>query len=68
MQTTLSPAHPESGKLDSLKLEERIRDRAYQIYEERQCEQDHALDHWLQAKLEVLGVVRSPISKHQKSA
>jgi hypothetical protein len=33
--------------------EERIKVRAFQIYEERNCESDHALDHWLQAEREL---------------
>jgi hypothetical protein len=33
--------------------EERIRVRAFQIYEARKCERDHALDHWLQAESEL---------------
>lgn len=33
--------------------EERIRVRAFQIYEARNRERDHALDHWLQAENEL---------------
>lgn len=33
---------------------EAIRARAYQLYEERGREDGHELDHWLQAKQEVL--------------
>ena len=33
--------------------EERIRVRAFQIYEARNCVHDHALDHWLQAESEL---------------
>lgn len=60
MQTRLSPAHPESGKLSFEQLEERIRARAYAIYEECGRRDGHALDDWLQAKAEVLGVVTHP--------
>jgi Protein of unknown function (DUF2934) len=59
MQTRLSPAHPESGKLDASQLDERIRHRAYEIYEERGCEGDRALDDWLEAKAQVLGLARN---------
>jgi len=60
VQTILSPAHPESGKLTLVELEDRIRNRAYQIYEARGSEEGHALEDWLEAKAEVLGVVKSP--------
>ena len=59
MQTRLSPAHPDNGKIGFSELEDRIRIRAYEVYEQRACEPDHALDHWLQAKSEVLGVEKS---------
>jgi hypothetical protein len=60
VQTILSPAHPEKGKLTLKDLEDRIRNRAYQIYEGRGAQDGHALDDWLEAKAEVLGVVKSP--------
>jgi hypothetical protein len=59
MQTRLSPAHPESGKLNLKEIEERIRTRAYFLYEDRGGEEGHALDDWLEAKAEVLGVVKA---------
>jgi hypothetical protein len=61
MQTRLSPAHPDYGKLTLLELEERIRDRAYHLYERRGYGDCHALDDWLEAKAEVLGVVNTPV-------
>ena len=57
MQIRLSPAHPESGKLSYSDLENRIRNRAYDLYQERGCIDGKALDDWLEAKAEVLGVV-----------
>jgi hypothetical protein len=57
VQTRLSPAHPESDKLSVYDLQERIRNRAYDIYEKRGAQDGHALDDWLEAKAEVLGVV-----------
>jgi hypothetical protein len=60
MQTRFSPARPESGKQDETQLDERIRHRAYEIYEERGGENDRALDDWLEAKAEVLGLARNP--------
>lgn len=60
MQTRLSPVHPESGTLSFEQLEERIRARAYEIYEEGGRRDGHGLDDWLEAKAEVLGVVTHP--------
>jgi len=60
MQTQLSPAHPESGKLSFAQIEERIRARAYEIYQDFGHREHHALDDWLEAKAEVLGVVKEP--------
>jgi len=57
MQIRLSPAHPESGKLSVSDLENRIRNRAYDLYERRGCADGKALDDWLEAQAEVLGVV-----------
>jgi hypothetical protein len=57
MQTRLSPAHPESEKLSISDLHDRIRNRAYDIYQKRGSSDGQALDDWLQAKAEVLGVV-----------
>jgi Protein of unknown function (DUF2934) len=63
MQIQLSPAHPDRDKIDRPQLEERIRSRAYELYEERGRGEGRALDDWLEAKAEVLGVV-----KHSKAA
>jgi hypothetical protein len=57
VQTRLSPAHPESDKLSVYDLQERIRNRAYDLYEKRGAQDGHALDDWLEAKAQVLGVV-----------
>ena len=58
MQTQLSPAHPDFGKVGFAELENRIRKRAYQLYEKRGYTDGHALDDWLEAKAEVLGVTK----------
>ena len=58
MQIQLSPAHPDFGKVGFAELEGRIRTRAYQLCEKRGHAHGHALDDWLQAKAEVLGVTR----------
>ncbi len=35
--------------------EQLVRERAYELYEERGCEAGHELDDWLQAEEEILG-------------
>jgi Protein of unknown function (DUF2934) len=52
---TSSPhaAKPDTGSLEL--TEELVRQRAYQFYEERGCEQGHDLDDWFRAEAEVLG-------------
>lgn len=40
---------------DPTALEERIRLRAYELYEARDREDGHGLDDWLQAEAEFLG-------------
>jgi hypothetical protein len=57
MQTRLCPAHPESERVRTAELQDRIRNRAYDLYEKRGANDGQALDDWLQAKAEVLGVV-----------
>ena len=58
MQTQLSPTHPDFGKVGRTELEERIRKRAYQLYVKRDYVDCYALDDWLEAKAEVLGVTK----------
>jgi Protein of unknown function (DUF2934) len=52
---TASPraAKPDMGSLEL--TEDLIRNRAYQLYEERGCENGHDLDDWLSAEAEVMG-------------
>ncbi len=66
MQTRLSPAHPENGNLNFQQIEERIRIRAHEIYEERGEGGEHALDDWLEAKAQVLGVAKNPRDRNPK--
>ena len=66
MQTRLSPAHPESNKLSVYDLQERIRNRAYDLYEKRGAQDGRALDDWLEAKAEVLGVAAPADGDKQK--
>ena len=60
MQTRLSPVDPEYGKLNIQQIEERIRIRAYEIYDERGRREGDALEDWIEAKAEVLGVANNP--------
>jgi hypothetical protein len=63
MHMRVDPIRQESGQTTaeqfSPEQEERIRRRAHQIYEERGREEGHALNHWLQAKSEVVNRDRS---------
>jgi Protein of unknown function (DUF2934) len=68
MQTRLSPVHPDSGKVSVHQLEERIRERAFEIYESRGMAEGHELDDWLQAKNEILGVVKSSVPQEPRAA
>lgn len=43
-----------------------IRIRAYQLYEQRGCEQGHDLDDWLQAEAEIAGKKSSTPAKQVK--
>lgn len=48
-----------AGKIpDPTQLEEQIRRRAYMLYELRGRQDGHALDDWLQAETEILGLQR----------
>jgi len=52
---------------DSLEsTEETIRLRAYELYEQRNCEPGHDLDDWLQAEAEILGKKRPPSKEEGK--
>ena len=58
MQLRLSPTHPDFGKVGFAELEDRVRNRAYQLYEKRGYAHGHALDDWLEAKAELMGVTK----------
>ena len=49
-------------------IEERIRHRAYQLYEQRGGVDGFALDDWLQAEAEVLRAQKQPKVKSAKAA
>ena len=44
-----------SGKTAAEATAERIRSRAYELYEERGCEDGHEVEDWLRAEAEVIG-------------
>jgi hypothetical protein len=52
----------------STDIEERIRHRAYQLYEQRGTVDGFALDDWLQAEAEVLRAQKQPKVKSAKAA
>jgi len=58
MQLQLSPAHPDFGKVGFAELEDRVRTRAYQLYEKRGHTHGHALMTGYKPKAEVLGVTK----------
>ena len=43
---------------DPSQLEERVRQRAYELYEARSREDGHELDDWLKAEAEIVGTHR----------
>ena len=52
----------------STDIEDRIRHRAYQLYEQRGNVDGFALDDWLQAEAEVLRAQKQPKVKSAKAA
>lgn len=68
MQTRLSPVLVEGREPSVAELEEQIRHRAYEVYEARGRGDGHALDDWLEAKAEILGVVRDPERERRRAA
>ena len=54
--------------VESSDIENRIRDRAYQLYEQRGKVDGFALDDWSQAEAEVLRAQKQPKVKTAKAA
>lgn len=54
MPTPLT-SHKPKQETDAAKLQERIRSRAHEIYEQRNRTEGHDLDDWLQAEAELTG-------------
>jgi len=46
---------PAAGSAPSAEREEQIRQRAYQLYEQRGCEHGHDVEDWLMAERELGG-------------
>jgi len=53
---------------DPTALEERIRLRAYELYEARGREDGHDLDDWLQAEADFLGSKKTAIGTQRKKS
>ena len=53
---------------ESSDIENRIRDRAYQLYEQRGSVDGFALDDWFQAEAEILRAQKQPKVKSAKAA
>ncbi len=61
-------SEPTSKIPDPAALEERIRLRAYELYEARGREDGHDLDDWLQAEADFLGTKKTAIGAERKAA
>jgi len=59
---------PRAATAQSTDIEDRIRHRAYQSYEQRGTVDGFALDDWLQAEAEVLRAQKQPKVKSAKAA
>lgn len=53
MQNPSTSNKPKTHQSDSTELEEQIRRRAYELYEQRNRTEGHDMDDWLQAKSEL---------------
>ena len=64
------PTEVPAAKSDAEILQERIRQRAAEIYIERGCEEGHTEEHWLQAEAEIMGTmpVAAPAEEIQAEA
>lgn len=49
---------PKDTAIPLVLIEETIRNRAYELFEQRGYEHGHDLDDWLQAKADILGTKR----------
>ena len=66
---TSSPHSAKSNPESPALTEELIRQRAYQLYEERGCEDGHDLEDWLRAEAEMLGKKPSgSVTEHETAA
>jgi hypothetical protein len=55
MPIPLTSHKPKTQQTDPAQLQEQIRSRAYEIYEQRDRTEGHDLDDWLQAEAELTG-------------
>ena len=56
---SISDRTPTQTGLNSSELEERIRVRAYEIYEQRGRDEGHDIDDWVQAEAELTGKTKT---------
>ena len=63
---TMQPRLIKTAQSDD--IENRIRDRAYQLYEQRGSVDGFALDDWFQAEAEILRAQKQPKVKAAKAA
>jgi hypothetical protein len=62
MKTIVKSASSATEMQISTGLEEQIRYRAYQLYEQRGNADGYELEDWLQAEAEILGSKREPVA------
>jgi hypothetical protein len=62
MKTTLKPISSATEKQVSTELEEQIRCRAYELYEQRGRADGYELEDWLRAEAEVSDSKREPVA------
>jgi hypothetical protein len=66
MPTSLTSHKPKTRHADPAELQEQIRSRAYEIYEQRNRTEGHDLDDWLQAEAELTGTkTQQPLNLDQ---
>jgi len=52
--STENTASPSNGHGDAVELQDEIRRRAYELYQERGCEPGHEVEDWFEAERQVM--------------
>lgn len=68
MQTKQNLMQEGAPRISTAQIEDQIRRRAYKIYEARGKEAGHEMEDWMQARDEVLGVVKGSHRSHKRAA